>query len=972
MIGKTISHYKILEKLGAGGMGEVYLAEDTKLDRKVALKFLPQHLTADKEVVERFQREAKAAAVLNHPNIVTIYEINEFEKQTYIAMEHVEGQTLKEKIAPGPLPLAEVLEITSQICAGLSKAHEAGIVHRDIKPQNIIINKEVQVKILDFGLAKLKGVSQLTKESSTIGTVHYMSPEQAMGKDVDYRTDIWSLGVVIYEMITGELPFKGDYEQAVVYSILNEKPDLGKKMLKQFPDQLITLLEKSLQKKPSQRYASSLEYKADLEQIQAQWVGSDAKGAGKARRYVKPTFLIPMGLVILTTSVILVSRIHRMNRIRWAKDVALTKIEELRNTGGTGVNNIEAFHIAVKAEKYIPDDPILKQFMEEITGIITIKTQPPGAKIFRKPFNKTESEWEYIGVSPMDSMCMPIYLFNWKFEKPGYETLYRQFWSRGSLDWSTFKYRAGTQVCNMEKKGVLPQNMLSIPGTDDIPYFLIDRYEVTNKQFKRFMDNHGYQDKTYWKISFIKNGKEISREEAMAEFQDATGRLGPARWEGGSYQEGEGNYPVSGISWYEAAAYAEFVGKSLPTVEHWGAARRGSLGMLYHLFFSLCNFGGRGPVSTGTTEAITQFGVYDMAGNVREWCWNESEKGRCIRGGAWNDVHYMYGSITQADPFDRSVKNGIRCVIYPEKGKIPASFFASKTTGKTRNFYKETPVSDSIFNIYKDMFTYDKMDLKAVVEETNERSSHWIHQKITFSAAYDDERIIIHLFLPRNISPPYQTVIYFPGSSSVYIPTSDGIEDYIEFLMKLSHFVKDGRAVVYPVYKGTFERRDGLPGSLHFRRDESHEYKDYIVKVVKDFKRVIDYLETRPDIDAEKMAYFGVSWGGILGSMIPAVEERIKIAIIDAGGLEPFEQNTKPEVDSINYVSRVTIPTLMLHGRFDTNVSYDKAAKPMFDLLGTLEKDKKLIVYETDHIIPRKELIKESLKWLDRYFGPVK
>ena len=183
--------------------------------------------------------------------------------------------------------------------------------------------------------------------------------------------------------------------------------------------------------------------------------------------------------------------------------------------------------------------------------------------------------------------------------------------------------------------------------------------------------------------------------------------------------------------------------------------------------------------------------------------------------------------------------------------------------------------------------------------------------------------------------------------------------------------IKNGRAVVYPVYKGTFERRNGVSGSLHLRYDESYEHKDYIIKIVKDFRRVIDYLETRPDIDTDKLAFYGFSWGGILGSLIPAVEDRIKISIINAGGLEMYQSRPKPEVDHINYVSRVTLPTLMLHGRFDTNVSYDKAAKPMFDLLGTPEEDKKLVVYETDHIIPTKELIKESLDWLDRYFGPV-
>ncbi|OVE80079.1 hypothetical protein BVY01_00880 [bacterium I07] len=224
MIGQLISHYKIIEKLGEGGMGEVWLAEDTKLDRKVALKFLPAHMTKDRNAVERFKREAKSAAALNHPNIVTIYEIVEYEGQTFLAMEHVDGHSLREEIENGPIEVEKVVDITKQICEGLEKAHKADIIHRDIKPENILIDKSGRVRILDFGLARMKGVSKLTKESSTLGTVKYMSPEQLRGEEVDHRTDIWSLGVVMYEMLTGEVPFKGEYEQAVVYSILNEEP----------------------------------------------------------------------------------------------------------------------------------------------------------------------------------------------------------------------------------------------------------------------------------------------------------------------------------------------------------------------------------------------------------------------------------------------------------------------------------------------------------------------------------------------------------------------------------------------------------------------------------------------------------------------------------------------------------------------------------------------------------------------------
>ena len=260
MVGKTISHYKILEKLGEGGMGEVYLAEDLKLERKVAIKFLPQHLTKDKENVERFEREAKAAASLNHPNIVTIHDIIEEDNQIYIVMEYVEGKSLRDLISPkSQFPIPNYVDIITQISEGLSQAHQAGIVHRDIKPENILIDKDARVKILDFGLAKLKGVSKLTKESSTLGTVHYMSPEQLRGEEVDHRSDIWSLGVVFYEMLTGDVPFKGDYDQAVAYSIHNEEPEPISGIAPEHNE----LLHKLLAKEPEKRY-QSLEILAEV------------------------------------------------------------------------------------------------------------------------------------------------------------------------------------------------------------------------------------------------------------------------------------------------------------------------------------------------------------------------------------------------------------------------------------------------------------------------------------------------------------------------------------------------------------------------------------------------------------------------------------------------------------------------------------------------------------------------------------
>ena len=223
MIDKTISQYKILSKLGEGGMGVVYKAEDTKLKRPVALKFLPPYLTQDPEAKKRFIKEAQAASALQHNNICTIYEINETDEgQLYISMEHLSGKTLKEKIQENKLTIEETVDIVTQAAQGLKKAHKKGIVHRDIKPANLIVTDDGVVKIVDFGLAKLTGQTKLTQTGSTLGTIAYMSPEQTQGIDVDLRTDIWALGVILYEMLAGEHPFKGDYEQAVVYSILNE------------------------------------------------------------------------------------------------------------------------------------------------------------------------------------------------------------------------------------------------------------------------------------------------------------------------------------------------------------------------------------------------------------------------------------------------------------------------------------------------------------------------------------------------------------------------------------------------------------------------------------------------------------------------------------------------------------------------------------------------------------------------------
>lgn len=329
MIGKTISHYRIVAKLGEGGMGVVYKAEDTRLERTVALKFLLSHLITDEDGRRRFIREAKAAASLDHPNICTVYEIDEAEGKIFIAMPFIEGRSLTEVIAAGPLKLPEALDIARQAARGLQEAHSKGIVHRDIKPPNIMIGAtgsgERLVKIMDFGLAQLSGVSKLTRIDTTLGTISYMSPEQTQGTVVDHRSDVWSLGAVLYEMVTGQQAFKGHYEQAVMYSILNEQPAPVTSVRAGVPMELEWILGKALAKAADRRYQSATEFSVDLETLLAkvQSAGSTAARstvrAGVPSPMTRPESALSLPGAPLETSV----EIQLQQRRRRARDLLL-------------------------------------------------------------------------------------------------------------------------------------------------------------------------------------------------------------------------------------------------------------------------------------------------------------------------------------------------------------------------------------------------------------------------------------------------------------------------------------------------------------------------------------------------------------------------------------------------------------------------------------------------------------------------
>jgi len=674
-------------------------------------------------------------------------------------------------------------------------------------------------------------------------------------------------------------------------------------------------------------------------------------------------FSIPGLLILILLAVTCIRYLHRQAKTRWAREEALPQIEYLIKDN----NFSAAFPLVTRARRYIADDPEFKEWASYATAKVTILSEPSGAEVYIKEYGHPDNEWEFLGETPIDSIELPnVSFYQMRFEKAGYETV---------LAVAATSY--DTLFRTLFKANTVPPGMVYVEGywdevkdlfLSDQQGFFMDRFEVTNRKYKEFVDQGGYSNPQFWNHEFLKDGVTISREEAMAVFTDKTGRAGPSTWEASDYPDGLDDYPVSGVSWYEAAAYAKWAGKELPTGGHWDSGAGLYLPQFERNFGSKLipnsNFNGKGPEPVGKCPGINIFGAFDLAGNVREWCWNSTGNLKIISGAAWNDADYLYYYWHQLPPFDRSPENGFRCVKYIDPQSIPSTAFRQIDFPITRDYSKEDPVSDQVFDIYRNQFLYDSIDLEAVVEEKDESHEDWTLERITFNAAYNKERVIALLYLPVNAAPPYQIMIYFPGISAIWEEEVIN-SNYTEFL--IDYIVKSGRVIMVPVYKGTWERNDGLTARMS-DANTSHEYKDWLIKWVKDFSRSIDYLESRSDMDTSKIGFIGWSWGGEVGGIIPAVENRLKVTVLYVGG---FTGNTNPEVNIVNYLPRINIPFLMLNGRYDYYRPYEKNLKPFYNLLGTPTEDKYLLLYETGHFVPKHELIKETLTFLDQYLGTV-
>jgi len=961
-------------------MGEVYRAEDTRLGRLVAIKVLAAELASDPERLRRFEKEARAAAALNHPNVLVLHDIGTHEGSPYIVTELLEGESLRQRLRIGPLPLAKVVDFGVQIASGLAAAHDRGIVHRDLKPENLFVTQDGHLKILDFGLARLAGQGAVTdgsasemvteelptRDGTILGTVGYMAPEQARGLATDSRADIFAFGCVLFEMLAGERAFRGATTSDVLAALLVEDPP---PVPDRAPPALGRIVRQCLEKRPEDRFSSAHDLALALQAFTPPSAGPHQESAAVTEgapaevlgppRWPRWLAVTAVGVPLVIAAVFIGWRlIERRDRVAWARNQAIPEIMRLADTQ----NYWEAFLLARKVDKILPDDPLLEELRPQFAADLVWKVVPEGAEVYAKGSTEPEGSWIPVGRATSRALSTPIGCTFFKVEHPGSETF------RFSM---SLTYTEGTLPLALSAQGELPRGMIRIvppdpevldyPSllnysatvrTDLIGTFLMDVNEVTNSQFKAFVDAGGYGRKELWQYEIVRDGSKIPWQSAVATFVDSTGRPGPATWELGTFPEGMAEYPVTGVSWYEAAAYAAFVSKRLPTVYHWsvasGASNAGCL-------ISGSNFSGHLAPVGSFRGGLNLRGLYDMAGNAREWTSSASAGGQIVtRGGACDGPSYLFTDLDTRSSLERNPTTGFRCMVPVNPAPVPSEL--ERPLPAPKDWGEEHPFSDETWQVWRSLLAYPKTPLQAHTELVDDSSPYWRMEKVAFDAAYGGERMIAYLFLPRSAAPPFQTVVFWPGAGATrFVASDDGRR--VSDSRVWGYLVKDGRAVLYPILRGTYERGGG---SL------AKSYADLFVMDAKDISRCLDYLETRSDIDTSRLGYVGFSWGAYMGTLVCASDARFKAATLLCGGIRSYGE-------VLGWARRVTIPTQMVNGRFDGVFPYRESQLPLFHALGTPEEDKRFVLLDTDHQLTGadKEIMRANLEWLDRYLGPV-
>jgi serine/threonine protein kinase len=885
------------------------------------------------------------------------------------------------------VPLATRLEIVAQVAEALEAAHSVGVLHKDLKPANILIREETssgkpRACLTDFGIGLVtskdalsgQGVTSMgltetllsSSSTSGAGTRLYMAPEVIEGKPATPQSDIYALGVLLYQMVGG------DFSHSLAPGWEREVGD----------ESLLADITECVDGDPERRLSNASELAERLR----------ALGTRQAQLRTRRTRRLLLRSTAALAALLLVGLfgarlLQQRAKVRWAHEIAIPRIQQLTFEEAY----LEAFALAEEARLYLPNDPTLKQMRERVSGTISVHTEPAGAEVFARPYSDIDAAWQSLGPTPLSELRLPLGLFRWRIEKPGYEPVeIARFVKRLPKRVAIAKRRglAGNPTFDIDlglsAVGSLPQGMIAVEEATratsvseesvrkTMARFLLDRTETTNAQYKQFVDAGGYLRPEYWKEPFVRGGRTLSFSEAMDRFRDATGRPGPATWMLGDFPEGTADHPVGGVSWFEASAYAAFRGKDLPTVHHWHRAAefpepRYDVGPA---LIRQSNIGSSGPTPVASRPGISISGAYDMAGNVREWSSTALGDGRILNGGAWNDASYEFRNQNSHSPWERAPQNGLRCVQYLTGDGL--DHWRKPVVGSEIDIQRamEFSFSDEVWRAVLPYFAgYSPGALNPTLERVEEAPSGSRIEWVSIDAAYGGERVLLRLHLPpEEFPPPHQGLLYFPGSMGFQLHS---LEENGEETDKLDFLTRHGRVLVEIALAGMFERNAGRAG---LSQDDSRAAGEFVRKWRLDVARAIDYLEARDDIKGDALAYIGLSLGASMSPFMLSGEERFRAAVSWAGGLLLARQSRQGELEQmVGHAKRCTAPLLMLNGRYDASVRVEMHQKPFLAAWGAAEQDKRHVLFDGGHFndFPPEEFAREITDWLDRYLGPV-
>ena len=1041
--GTRLGRYVVRAKLGSGGMADVYLAEDTDLRRRVALKVLPPETAADEQARRRLTREARAAAALEHPHICVVHEVDQVDGRLVIVMQYVEGETLDIRLRRAPLSVDEALALAVQIADGVADAHAHAILHRDLKPGNVMITSRGSAKVMDFGLAKSAGdveeradagetrtESRLISTPGTVlGTWPYMSPEQVRGEVLDPRSDIFSLGAMFYEMVAGRRPFEGPTPAAIASAILTVDPLPLARFAPDAPDELMRIISKALRKPVDDRYQTAQDLLTDLrtlreerdfrrrlersssERMPPAVPASTPMSGGAAPLTPAPLTPAPLTPAPLTPAPLqsqstpVLSRAHvvwpaavaavlvlvaagwgwstwRERRVKAESEAALPRVTALAEQG----RFFEAYDLAVAIEPILGDDPRLKGLMPAISATLSVATEPAGARVSLTRFTPGQPSARLaVGTTPLTTIRVPRGDYLIEVAKDGFAPVEQSISARPvEANGMRFPVPPLKVSYSLTPASSMPPGMVHVPGgryrltswerpTDravDLAGFYIDKYEVSNANFRQFVTAGGYLKREYRREPITRAGRPLPWEEAMRLFRDRTGLPGPRDWANQRPPEGRTDHPVSGVSWYEAAAYGVFRGKVLPTMFQWEKAARGTA-VVPAIAWAMpwgaivrgedvgqrANFNGSDTIPvTGMAFGMSPYGAFNMAGNVAEWTRNDTPDGYIATGGGWADPVYTFGQFGVRPGAYRSETIGFR-LVQPEAAATGEDGAGRIEAAKEVPIYKAITAAE--FKNYADAYRYRPAPLEARVEETV-TTPDYTREMVTFSGV-GAERVTAYLYLPTHVPRPVQVLHFVPAGDVVngYRPLTASMDE------RMVPFVRAGRAAFGVVLRGYI---GGPPFAGPPPDPQSVEQVESTAERVNTLRRGLDYLATRDDVDRTRIAFVGPSSGGMLGLIEAAVDDRYRGVVMMGVGLSGRAGAYHPVADAVNFVPFIRPPKLILQGSYDEDTPLITAARPMFDLM---RQPKTMVVYDGGHV-PTPELMMRVVgEWLDTQLGPV-